>query len=89
MWWIPMMIALGIWRYVIQRVPLRYDPSYWGAVFPLGMYSVATLQMESALGLPFLAPLPVVMFAAALVAWTLAFVGLLLELRKLVTSKEG
>jgi tellurite resistance protein TehA-like permease len=89
MWWIPMMVALGIWRYVIQRVPLRYDPSYWGAVFPLGMYSVATLQMESAIGLPFLAPLPVVMFAAALVAWTLAFVGLLLELRKLFASNAS
>lgn len=86
MWWIPMLLTLGIWRYVIQRFPLRYDPMYWGAVFPLGMYSVATRHMASALELPFLAFLPDVMFAAALVAWTIAFVGLLFELRKLVTS---
>lgn len=87
MWWIPMLLTLGVWRYIIQRVPLRYDPLYWGAVFPLGMYSVATQQMSSALGLPFLAFLPHVMFAAALGAWTVAFVGLLLDLRKALIPK--
>ncbi len=86
MWWIPMLITLAVWRYVIQRFPLRYDPLYWGAVFPLGMYSVATLQMSSALALPFLAFLPHVMFAAALTAWTIAFAGLLFDLRKVITS---
>jgi len=87
MWWIPMLLTLGTWRYVIQRVPLRYSPLYWGAVFPLGMYSVATQQMASALQLPFLGFLPQVMFAAAMAAWTVAFVGLLLDLRRIVTSK--
>lgn len=87
MWWIPMLLTLGTWRYIIQRVPLRYNPLYWGAVFPLGMYSVATLQMSSALQLPFLGFLPQVMFSAALGAWTVAFVGLLLDLRKILMSK--
>jgi len=87
MWWIPMLLTFFVWRYVIKRFPLRYDPLYWAAVFPLGMYSVATRHMASALGLPFLgAFLPGIMFAAALLAWTIAFAGLLLELRKLVTS---
>jgi tellurite resistance protein TehA-like permease len=36
-WWIPMLVILGIWRHVYRRFPLRYDPLYWGAVFPLGM----------------------------------------------------
>lgn len=87
MWWIPMLVTLAVWRYVIQRFPLRYDPLYWGAVFPLGMYSVATGQMASALGLPFLGFLPQVMFAAALTTWTIAFAGLLFDLRKVVTSR--
>jgi tellurite resistance protein TehA-like permease len=87
MWWIPMLLTLGIWRYVVQRYPLRYDPLYWGAVFPLGMYSVATKHMAAALGLPFLAFLPLVMFGAALVAWAVAFGGLLFGLRKTVTAK--
>ncbi|MGH7684228.1 MAG: tellurite resistance/C4-dicarboxylate transporter family protein, partial [Vulcanimicrobiaceae bacterium] len=80
MWWIPMLIILGIWRYAIKRFPLRYDPMYWGAVFPLGMYSVATKQMSSALGLTFLSPLPQGFFVAAMAAWTLTFIGLLLSL---------
>ncbi len=87
-WWIPMLLVLGVWRHLIQRFPLRYDPLYWGAVFPLGMYTVATMQMAAALDLPFLAPLPPVAFVAALVAWTLACAGLLRELRKLVRPRE-
>ncbi len=87
-WWIPMLLVLGAWRYVIQRFPVRYDPLYWGAVFPLGMYSVATRQMATALDLSFLGPLPWVMFLAALVTWTLAFAGLLWELRKIVTPRD-
>ena len=30
---------------LLYRFPIRYDPLYWGAVFPLGMYTVATWQM--------------------------------------------
>jgi hypothetical protein len=51
------------------------------------MFSIATRQMANALDLPFLEPLPWVMFLAALVAWSLAFTGLLWELRKLVTPR--
>ncbi len=86
-WWIPMLLVLGIWRHGFQRFPLRYDPLYWGAVFPLGMYTVATRQMAAALDLPFLDPLPPVVFVFALAAWTLAFVGLLWELHKFVVSR--
>ncbi|MFT5826474.1 MAG: tellurite resistance protein TehA-like permease, partial [Yoonia sp.] len=39
-WWIPILLVLGFWRHVIRRFPLRYDPSYWAMVFPLGMYTV-------------------------------------------------
>jgi tellurite resistance protein TehA-like permease len=75
---------LDIWRYIVRRVPLRYDPLHWGAVFPLGMFSVATRHMATALDLPFLEPLPWIIFVAALAAWTLAFAGLLWELRKML-----
>ena len=85
-WWIPMLIILGLWRYVFQRVPLRYDPLYWGAVFPLGMFSVATHQMAQALELPFLAPVPWIVFLAALLAWTLAFVGMLRSLLRTISG---
>ena len=87
-WWIPMLLVLGVWRHLIQRFPLRYDPLYWGAVFPLGMYTVATMQMAEVLDLPFLAPLPPIMFAAALAAWMLACIGLLWELRKVFQARQ-
>jgi anaerobic selenocysteine-containing dehydrogenase len=41
-YWVPMLIILGIWRHIYRRFPLRYDPLYWGAVFPLGMYTACT-----------------------------------------------
>lgn len=88
-WWIPMLLVLGVWRHVIQRFPLQYDPLYWGAVFPLGMYSVATLQMEKAFDLPFLSPLPQAMFVAALGGWMLAFAGLLWEFGKIAAHRTG
>ena len=35
-WWIPLLLILGFWRHVYKRFPLRYDPQYWGMVFPSG-----------------------------------------------------
>ncbi|MEX0665753.1 MAG: tellurite resistance/C4-dicarboxylate transporter family protein [Acidimicrobiia bacterium] len=75
--WIPVMIVLGAWRHGVRRVPVRYDPQYWSLVFPLGMYSVATFRMAAAVDIDFLDGLPKVMLGVALIAWTLAFVGLL------------
>lgn len=75
-WWIPMIAILAIWRHGFRRLPLTYDPLYWGAVFPLGMYAVATDQMERAMDLGFLDPIPQVFFAIALLAWLLAALGL-------------
>lgn len=75
-WWIPMLLILGVWRHIVKRFPLRYDPLYWGAVFPLGMYSVATARMIEALELPFLSVLPPVFFYAAITAWTLTLFGM-------------
>jgi len=76
-WWIPMLLVLGVWRYVVKRFPIRYDPLYWGAVFPLGMYTVASSQMAVALELPFLKIIPRLTVWIALAAWMLAFAGML------------
>jgi tellurite resistance protein TehA-like permease len=83
-WWIPMLLILGVWRHVYRRFPLRYDPLYWGAVFPLGMYTVCTFRLAQALESPFLFSVPRVFVFVAVAAWTVAMVGLLGRLLKLV-----
>jgi len=75
-WWIPMLVGLGVWRHVYRRFPLRYDPLYWGAVFPLGMYAVCTFRLAQAIGVPVLLPVARVFLYLALAAWTLALIGL-------------
>src|SRR5262249_51407456 len=47
-WWIPLLVLVGIWRHVVRRFPIAYDPQYWSMVFPLGMYAVATFNLEKA-----------------------------------------
>ncbi|HLA77912.1 MAG TPA: tellurite resistance/C4-dicarboxylate transporter family protein [Vicinamibacteria bacterium] len=79
-WWIPMLVVLGLWRYVSRKVPLTYDPQYWGAVFPLAMYTSATYRLAEALPAPFLLPIPRFFVGAALTAWLMTFLGLLVSL---------
>ncbi len=88
-WWIPMLIILGIWRHVYKRFPLRYDPLYWGAVFPLGMSAVATFQMLRALEFHFLTWLAVAFSWIALVAWSVAFYAFLRTLSRSVRASGG
>jgi tellurite resistance protein TehA-like permease len=78
--WFPVMIAIGVWRHVIKRVPLRYNPAYWALVFPIGMYGVATYRMIAVTGYDDLDAWPKLALAMALVAWVAAFAGLLADL---------
>lgn len=75
--WIPMLVVLGVWRYLIRGVPFAYDPLYWGGVFPLGMYSVCTYRLAKILGASFLMPLSDAFMIVAIVAWAAAFAGLI------------
>lgn len=81
-WWIPMLAVLGFWRHVYRRYPLTYDPLYWGLVFPLGMYTAATLEMADVMRLGFLRPLPEYFVYVALLAWLCVFIGLLRRLAR-------
>lgn len=87
-WWIPMLIALGIWRYLICETPFIYDPLYWGGVFPLGMYSVCTFHLGLAIDIAFLAPLSMLFMLLAAAAWITTFIGFL-DSRRISKAPDG
>jgi tellurite resistance protein TehA-like permease len=49
-WLIPLLLALGVWRHVLRRIPLRYELGWWNLVFPIGMYGVATHELGRTTG---------------------------------------
>jgi tellurite resistance protein TehA-like permease len=68
-WWIPLLVVLGIWRHLRHHWPLSYDAALWSVVFPLGMYSVATLTFGKVAHLTFMEPLSRFMLWVAAAAW--------------------
>jgi tellurite resistance protein TehA-like permease len=75
-WWIPLLFILGFWRHVYKRFPLRYDPQYWGMVFPLGMYTVCTFQLSNAIGFSQLLVIPRYFIYLAFAGWLVVALGL-------------
>lgn len=88
-WWIPMLVILGFWRHIYKRFPLRYDPLFWGAVFPLGMYTACTQHLNQVMQFNFLDGIAHTMLFIALIAWSLTFFGLCRKsLRYLLTIRS-
>jgi tellurite resistance protein TehA-like permease len=85
-WWIPMLVILGVWRHVYRRFPLRYDPLYWGAVFPLGMYTACTCRLAHVIDAPILMFIPRGFIYVALAAWVMTLWGLVCRLARLTRS---
>jgi tellurite resistance protein TehA-like permease len=82
-WWIPLLVVLGFWRHVRRHWPLRYEAGLWSVVFPLGMYSVATLTFGEAAHLAFMEPLSRFMLWVAVAAWlAVAAAGLAARVRR-------
>ncbi len=87
--WFPVMVAIGVWRHLIRKVPLRYHPSYWALVFPLGMYGAATFKMRAVTQLHDLAWAPQATLAVALAAWAAACAGLVAQGLRAIRRRTG
>jgi len=74
---IPPLLAAWWWRHVTHRVPLRYEPTWWSIVFPLGMYGVATRRLGEVADLPLVAATGRYELWLAAAAWTAAFAAML------------
>ncbi len=79
-WWIPLLLIFGSWRYIRRHWSLAYEPALWSMVFPLGMYSVATLSFGQVAHLAFMTPLARVMLWVAVAAWALVAADFLARL---------
>lgn len=74
-WWIPLLIIIGFWKYVVSREPIRYQPALWSIVFPLGMYATALQLLTHISGLEFLAAVGPSATWIAFAAWALVALG--------------
>lgn len=75
-WLIPPLVAAGWWRHRTHRVPLRYDPTLWSLVFPLGMYAVAGIYLGQADHLPIVGAVGFGELWVALGVWVLVFAAM-------------
>jgi tellurite resistance protein TehA-like permease len=75
-WLIPLLICLGVWRHLVRRVPLRYEPALWSMVFPLGMYCTASRALGAALNVPWLVTTGKAGSWLAFAVWALVFAAM-------------
>lgn len=70
-WFIPALVLFGVWRHVIRRHSWWYEPGLWSVVFPLGMYTVASVTLGRAIHVSFLQDLATVGVWIGVAAWVL------------------
>ncbi len=75
-WLFPVLVAAGVWRHAVRKVPLRYEATLWSIVFPLGMYAVAGISLGRADHLPIVALIGRVELWVALTAFALTLVAM-------------
>lgn len=76
-WWIPMLIIFGLWKHVVRRFPLQYEPALWSMVFPLGMYAVTSFRFGLAADFFPLQWISRIMVWVAFGTWCLVMAGML------------
>ncbi|MFZ2511550.1 MAG: tellurite resistance/C4-dicarboxylate transporter family protein [Gordonia sp. (in: high G+C Gram-positive bacteria)] len=88
-WLIPPLIAAGIWKHVIRRVPLTYEATLWSIIFPLGMYGVGSRFLGDVDRLPIVHAIGTGESWFALGAWCLTFVAMGVHIWRTVLTPAG
>jgi len=81
-WLIPLLFAAGVWRHLVHRIPLRYQPTLWSFVFPMGMYAAASIYLGRADHLPVVEAVGLAWFWVGLGVWVLTACGMLVDLAR-------
>lgn len=82
-WWIPLLLALGAWRYLLRRFHLTYQASLWSIIFPLGMYATASEAFGTVARIGVLVTIARVEIWFAVAAWLLTFAAMVFSARRL------
>ncbi|MER6474291.1 DUF488 family protein, N3 subclade [Streptomyces collinus] len=91
-WLIPLLLALGVWRHAVRRVPLRYDLGWWNLVFPIGMYAVTTHELGRATGTSWMIAMGRWEIWVSAVVWAVVFAAMVtapLRPRRTATRGRG
>jgi len=88
-WWVPLLIVFGLWRHVRRHWPFTYEPTLWSVVFPLGMYSVATVSFGKVAHLDFMEPFGRFMLWVAVGAWIAVALAFLARLARRSGNHAG
>jgi tellurite resistance protein TehA-like permease len=81
MWWMPLLVVFGIWRHAVRHEPVRYESELWSIVFPLGMYSVASMHFGGVAALPVLAGIGEIGTWIAGLAWLIVTAAMVASVR--------
>ncbi|MGV8969792.1 MAG: tellurite resistance/C4-dicarboxylate transporter family protein [Microbacteriaceae bacterium] len=83
-WLIPPLVAAGLWRHMFHRIPLRYEPTLWSIIFPLGMYAVASLSLGATDHLPVVLWIGKVELWVAFGAWLITFSAMTIHIVRML-----
>jgi tellurite resistance protein TehA-like permease len=81
MWWVPLLVVFGVWRHGVRHEPMRYESGLWSIVFPLGMYSVASMHFGGVARLPALVGIGTAGTWIAGLAWLVVTAAMIASLR--------
>lgn len=75
-WLLPVMVAVGIWRHGMCRVPLTYTPALWSIVFPLGMFAASSMSLGDTDRVPLTNWIGRELMWAAVAVWAVTYLAM-------------